>query len=95
MLRSFYEVTQKSMKWYPSLNNQDLQSHIQQQFRTGSTIVFLHPESNPHLQPHTIITKVWCLIADVSEHCVCFIFIGEWIWSVWNFQNTTKAWNQE
>jgi hypothetical protein len=22
---------------------------------------------------------VWCLIADVSEHCVCSIFIGEWI----------------
>jgi hypothetical protein len=25
---------------------------------------------------------VWCLIADVSEHRVCSIFIGEWIWSV-------------
>jgi hypothetical protein len=22
---------------------------------------------------------LWCLIADVSEHCVCSIFIGEWI----------------
>jgi hypothetical protein len=26
-----------------------------------------------------LFSSVWCLIADVSEHCVCSIFIGEWI----------------
>jgi hypothetical protein len=26
-----------------------------------------------------LFSGVWCLIADVSEYCVCFIFIGEWM----------------
>jgi hypothetical protein len=33
--------------------------------------------------------NVWCLIADVSQHCVCSIFIGLWSW---NRHSVPKRW---
>jgi hypothetical protein len=43
---------------------------------------------------------VCSLIANVSEHPVCSIFIGEWVLhttqkKTYVFQNTAKVWNQE
>jgi hypothetical protein len=46
------------------------------------------------VQPFGLFSGVWCLIADVSEHCVCSIFIGAWM-RIHDIQNTAKAWNQE
>jgi hypothetical protein len=34
---------------------------------------------------------VWCLITNVSEHCVCSIFIGEWISTSPKFRNTVSV----
>jgi hypothetical protein len=42
----------------------------------------LTPCSVCRVYPFGLFSGVWCLIADVSEHCVYSIFIGEWMRNV-------------